>query len=520
MAGERYDAIVIGSGFGGSMAAHVLVHAGLRVLMLERGDWLVRGPHNWETSGVIDLAPEYSAELGYPIEGERRGTQRALFCVGGMSVFYGGVSLRLREHDFEPHPEIAADQGIPWPFDYAELEPFYTRAERILGVAGQPEGNGGPVGADPTAPPRSAPYPHAMPALSNTSSLIGAAAARLGLHPFQLPLAINHAAGDGRAACIGCLTCDAFPCAIGAKNDLATAVLPPLVARGLRIEPNTVALRLIERAGRIARVECVDRRTLERRDYAADQVILAAGALGSPHLLLASGLHARNPAGELIGRFLMRHCNGIVYGLFPFEPNPERRFHKQVAIHDLYFGHAGVAHPTGKLGSIQQVHSPPVGLAQLYVPRLLRRPVPWLVDRMTGLLVIAEDQPRRENRVVIDDAALDAFGMPRMRIRHRYTPRDRAARRALLRTARAVLRAAGARFFYVHTIHTFSHAVGTVRMGVDPRTAPLDDACRFRGIGNLRVIDGSFMPASGGLNPSLTIAANALRAAEHLVRAA
>jgi choline dehydrogenase-like flavoprotein len=83
-----------------------------------------------------------------------------------------------------------------------------------------------------------------------------------------------------------------------------------------------------------------------------------------------------------------------------------------------------------------------------------------------------------------------------------------------------VLRAAGARFFYVHTIHTFSHAVGTVRMGVDPRTAPLDDACRFRGIGNLRVIDGSFMPASGGLNPSLTIAANALRAAEHLVRAA
>ena len=199
MSGQRYDAIVIGSGFGGSMAAHVLVHAGLRVLMLERGDWLVRGPHNWETSGVIDLAPEYSAELGYPIEGERRGTQRALFCVGGLSVFYGGVSLRLRQHDFDPHPEIAADQGIPWPFDYAELEPFYTRAERILGVAGQPEGDGGPVGADPTAPPRSAPYPHAMPALSNTSSLIGAAAARLGLRPFQLPLAINHVGGNGRA---------------------------------------------------------------------------------------------------------------------------------------------------------------------------------------------------------------------------------------------------------------------------------------------------------------------------------
>jgi choline dehydrogenase-like flavoprotein len=353
-----------------------------------------------------------------------------------------------------------------------------------------------------------------MQRLSQPSNLIGGAAQQLGLHPFRLPLAINYNDGDGRAACIECLTCDAFACAIGAKNDLASAVLPRLLERGMRLEPNTVALQLVERGGRIESVDCVDRRTGKRRSFQADQFILSAGALSSPHLLLASRLHTRNPGGAAVGRYLMRHCNGIVYGLFPRIPNPRREFHKQVAIHDYYFGHPAVREPAGKLGSIQQVHSPPVSLALERVPRALHRFVPSLIDRMTGLLVIAEDQARLENHVAIDPDSHDRFGMPRLTIHHRYTSRDRAARAVLIGAAKRVLRAAGARISYVHIIHTFSHAVGTVRMGEDAKTSALDHACRFRGIDNLRVIDGSFMPASGGLNPSLTIAANALRAAE------
>jgi choline dehydrogenase-like flavoprotein len=136
-----------------------------------------------------------------------------------------------------------------------------------------------------------------------------------------------------------------------------------------------------------------------------------------------------------------------------------------------------------------------------------------LADRCAGLLAIAEDEPRRENRVSLSRSESDRYGLARAVVTHRYTARDLDARDRLARVARTVLKTAGARITHMFPIRTFSHAVGTLRMGVDPRTSPLDESSRFRGIDNLWVTDGSFMPRSGGVNPSLTIAANALRAA-------
>jgi choline dehydrogenase-like flavoprotein len=132
--------------------------------------------------------------------------------------------------------------------------------------------------------------------------------------------------------------------------------------------------------------------------------------------------------------------------------------------------------------------------------------------RGAGLLTIAEDQPRSENRVTLD-RGVDGVGLPALRITHRYTSRDLAADRALRTRAGRILRAAGALFCYRRPIRTFSHALGTVRMGLDERTSPLDEVCRFRGIENLRVVDASAFPTSSAVNPSLTIAANALRVA-------
>ena len=150
---EPYDAIVIGSGFGGAMAAHVLVDAGWSVLMLERGDWVRRGRHNWAPGEVGLLTPHYSTESPYHLWGAARdATVGAFHCVGGPSVFYGGVALRFRAEDFEPDPEIAGTSGARWPWTYADIEPYYTEAERLLGVAGE-------SGADPTEPSRSGPYP-------------------------------------------------------------------------------------------------------------------------------------------------------------------------------------------------------------------------------------------------------------------------------------------------------------------------------------------------------------------------
>jgi choline dehydrogenase-like flavoprotein len=139
------------------------------------------------------------------------------------------------------------------------------------------------------------------------------------------------------------------------------------------------------------------------------------------------------------------------------------------------------------------------------------------VDHLTGLQVIAEDQPQYENRVVLLGGGVDQYGLPRVRLSHRYSDRDRAAGGVLARHARTILRHAGAWAFYRHRIDTFSHAVGTVRMGLDARTSALDADCRFRGLENLYVVDGSVMPTSAGVNPSLTIAATSLRAASQIV---
>jgi len=501
----RYDVVVVGSGFGGTMAAYELVRAGLRVLLLERGGWINRGPHNWASNGSLDLTPAHDFDSAFRVAAGGQAPLMGVYsCVGGPSVFYGGVSFRLRTADFEPDPDVIGDCGARWPYDYAELEPHYTRAETLLGVAGADD--------DPTAPPRSAPYPHPPAPLSETSAMIGQAARSLGLRPFRLPLAISYREAPGRSACQACTTCDTFACAVSAKNDLATVLLPALMARGLTLMPETVVTALRARGGRIDTVEAFDKRSGRAVSYSGDLVVLAAGALASPHLLMASGLTAHNPAGDAIGRYLTRHANGMVFGLFPSLPDGGRRFQKQLGINDYYFGDGGAVR--GKLGSIQQVQAPPPKLVRANVPLGIGWVVSPVLSRVTGLLAMAEDQPRPENGLTLDPTRRDRFGLPQLVVTHRHTSRDVAARKALRARAQRILSAAGARILYRHDIKTFSHAAGTVRMGVDPKSAPLDRWCRFRGIDNLFVLDASFLPTGGGVNPSLTIAANALRVGE------
>lgn len=502
------DALVIGSGFGGALAADVLVRAGWRVTLLEDGDWVPRSPDNWLPEAVGGLGPFFATGMGWT--DAAAGHPRAVgtyHCVGGPSVFYGGVSLRFREADFLPCPEIDGDSGAAWPFGYDELEPWYARAESTIGVAGT-------AGIDPTEPRRSGAFPAPSLPMSPVSERIAAAARALGLHPFPLPLAIHGGGTPGRQACIRCNSCDGFACAIDAKNSLDTAVIRPLLALGLDLRTNTTATRLEHREGRIDAVHARDA-SGAALTFRAPQVVLAAGALATPHLLLASGLQQANPAGDVVGRYLTRHRNEILLGIFAREPDPERTFHKQLAIHDFYFGDPAATEPFTRLGGLQQLPTPPIALARDGLPRGLKG-LSRFVNHLTGLLVIAEDQPRRDNRVALSAETGD-FGMPNLEIHHRYSRRDEAVTAILRRHARRILRRAGAVAVYRHRIDTYSHALGTVRMGVDPRTAPLDAEQRYRGIANLVVSDGSVLPRSAGVNPSLTIAALAMRAAQGMV---
>jgi choline dehydrogenase-like flavoprotein len=315
---------------------------------------------------------------------------------------------------------------------------------------------------------------------------------------------------------VRCGTCDGYACAAEAKNDLATGVIPALVRRGMALRTSVVCVRLVRAGSCVVAAEYVDRVTGERGRLTARCFVLAAGALATPHLLLASGLDAASPARAAVGRYLTRHRNAVALGVFLRPPNPEGVFDKQVALHDFYHGADGA--PPGPLGAIQQM-TPSAGLVRAYMPPGARGPAAAVVSHASGLLVIAEDQPRRENGVTLDPSAADRFGVPRLRVRHAYSARDEAAAAALVARARGVLREAGARLVVVQRLTTFSHALGTVRMGPDPQAAPLDADGRYRGLDNLYVTDGSALPRSAAVNPSLTIAANALRTGARIAAA-
>jgi choline dehydrogenase-like flavoprotein len=509
-----YDAVIVGSGLGGAFAAHRLVEAGWRVLLLERGSRVARGPECSKPGATLELTPHYSLESAYRVDAGGHGNSAGgVFCLGGPSVYYGAAAIRYREADFLHEPEITGASGTRWPFGYGDLEPHYGEAERLMGVAGDD-------GADPTRPARSQPFPHPPAPLFAVSSRFAEAALAAGTTPVPLPLAVNYKGNNGRSACTFCRPCDTFACAVSAKNDMEVALLTPLVGRGLEVKTEAVVTRLVASDGAVGSVQGWDKAGNRPFEYRGRHVILAAGALASPHLLLASGLDRHHPSGRAVGRYLTRHCSAIVMGFCNFRPDPEKVFHKQIILFDYYFGDTRTRrHARRRLGSIQQVTPPPDLLMKAHLPGFFDRvPLHGFVEHLAGVLVMAEDEPLESNGVTLDPGDADPFGMPRLRVSHRYTRRDLQRRTLLVRRAKRILRRVGAWSFYTHNIKTFSHALGTVRMGVEEDTSPLDGYCRFRGLRNLLVVDGSALPTAAAVNPGLTIAANALRAADRLVK--
>jgi choline dehydrogenase-like flavoprotein len=295
-------------------------------------------------------------------------------------------------------------------------------------------------------------------------------------------------------------------------------VLPRLQAAGLRIRPDTVVRRLLTKGRHVVAVEAVDRVSGKPLRFEAERFIVAAGALATPQLLLASGLNRLSPAGGAVGRFLMRHCNGIVLGGGPPSIGAPDDFRKEIGIHDFYFGDPEDRRLRDRLGIIQQLRATRIALAVAPFPGWVREALNPTASRLLGLIVMAEDQPRASNRVELEPTRSDRYGRPRARVHHRHTERDRAARRALVARATQVLKEAHAAFTVALPVTTFSHALGTVRMGSDPRRFPVDREGRFRGVDNLWITDASVFPTAAAVNPSLTIAANALRVATDMAR--
>lgn len=502
--------VIVGSGFGGGFLAFQLAKAGREVLVVERGRWPVRDESCWDENLLHLPTPLYKGHTPI-VADEASGSLDEIWpedTVGGLSTMYGAASFRLREEDFlgAPLPESASrDPATVWPLAYRDLEPFYEEAEAILHVAGI-------QGEDISEPPRRAAFPQHPPELPPPARRVWRAAEGLGLHPAHLPLAINFDGRRGIGRCIRCDTCDRFLCRVEAKTDLAVTVLPEAMAHGARVLPDTRVLRISASGRRARSVDVLNQSSGEAWTIRADKVVVAAGALGSPYLLLSSGIRGEGGGGDLMGRFLLRHTNCVTVGLLPFRYNPELVFHKHVVIPDYYHGDpAGREEPEGPWGMIQQVHIPGKGFLRAESPKGWKTLTAMASPFLMGLLCIAEDIPQYSNRVYPDSGATDRFGQPAMRVFHRYSPRDRQAVTALAQVARRILRKAKAIPVYTHAIATYSHAIGSCRFGKDRDTSVLDPECRVWGMENLYVVDGSFMPAGGSVNPSLTIGANALR---------
>lgn len=514
---KSYEYIIIGSGFGGAFAAYNLAKAGRDVLVVERGVWVARDDSCWDEVKLHLEDPMYRGCTPFYIN-QKKGKVEESWpddTVGGMSTFYGAAAFRMREDDFlgAPGGDFEVRNGeTAWPVSYRDMEPFYDEAERLQMVAGM-------RGEDVTEPKRKSDFPQKAPVLTAPSKRIWDAAEKLGLHPAHIPLAINFKGTRDGNACVMCHTCDHYLCKVEAKNDLSVAVLPEAMRYGAAVLANCRVVRINVVKGKAVSVDIVDQENGEKREIKAKNIICAAGALATPHLLVTSGIEHECPRGDIIGRHLMRHINGVVSGIMPVRANPEEVFHKLVSISDYYHGDPEKKKsPAGGWGIIQEIHTPGTGVMKANVPAGLKNVAAFASQFLLNLLCIAEDVPQYSNRVYPDISRSDRFGMPALRVYHRYAARDYAARKALYRVARRILVKAGALPVYTFPIETFSHAIGTCRFGTSPDTSVLDPECRVWGVKNLYVTDASFMPSGGSVNPSLTIGANALRVSSLLAK--
>lgn len=495
---EHYDIIIIGSGAGGGTIAHALSDTPAKILIVERGDFIPQEEENWSPEAVWKHLRYQTREQWVDGRGEafRPYTH---YCVGGNTKFWGSVLYRLRREDFGPLEHL--DGVSPaWPIDYETLAPYYDRAERLYHVRGN-------VGDDPTDPPRG-PYPYGPIPHSEGMAEIVAKLREQGLHPSALPLGLLRPGDPG--GCILCNTCNSFACKLHAKSEAEVCAVRPAILRpNVTLWTNACARRLITDAqgGKVEAVEI--ERNGETRRVTAPIVVVSCGAINSAALLLrsANGAHPNGLANSsgLVGRRYMAHLATMIGGFHPLRPN-RTVFQKTVAINDFYFRGPATPYPLGQIQSQGRTHGV---MAQTVLPWIPLWAFEAWISRGVDWLVMSEDLPAPDNRVT-----LDAQG----RIQLHYRPNNVRAHRTLVTETKRILRRLG---FWLVVTHSHgnrntTHQCGTLCFGTDPRTSVLDPYCRAHDVANLFVVDASFFPSSAAVNPGLTIAAQALRVADHI----
>jgi choline dehydrogenase-like flavoprotein len=534
-----WDVIVVGTGIGGAVIGHALAKAGKRVLFCEKGKSHLNNPSSLKGDYAEKFFPrreipqakhdDILAQAGrWRDEIEDISTSRTLRFVpfigsgtGGSSALYGMAMERFFASDFSPkrHYMNDNDSTLPeeWPIRFDDLLPYYIDAERLFRVHGT---------ADPLRGKESFGHLLPPPPLSPTSEELQDFFLTVGLHPYRLPMACDFVPD--------CECCQGYLCHRNCKNDSSRICLEPAVREfGAELLDECEVIRLDATRTEVTGVVCSWRG--QQMTLRGDIVILAANALETPRILLNSA-SSDWPAGlvndsGLVGRNLMRHY----IDLYVIQPKTKQKFTaslKELAFNDFYdvVGQ--------KFGTVQSFGSlPPVSIlvegmqedlrkstfpliASLFcIPKpAIRLFLKHLFSRRVILASIMEDLPYRDNMVTLSNKT-DEHGRRKLAVRYQIKESEKRRIETFRKKLSKVL--APYRFMLIKQAENnerLAHACGTCRFGLDSKKSVLDENNRALGLSNLYIVDSSFFPSSGGTNPGLTIAANALRVSDHIIR--
>lgn len=512
-----WDVIVIGTGMGGGTIGRRLAENGKSVLFLEKGPAGPRAEQQGLNSEIWDpVARQVRGYWPAPMSATVDGIPSEFFPplgagVGGSSVFYAATLERPEPHDLDnslerPHPTGG------WPISFDEMLPYYAQAEALFHVCGEP---------DPLSPTPQSPLAKG-PDVPNIDKAIMAQMRQAGLHPYQSHQALRYVEG--------CKKCFGFKCPKSCKMDGRSAGVEPALATGhATLLDNCTVTRLTGSTDQITHV--VAKKEGQSINFHAKAFVLAAGALSSPRLLLASTstdwTDGCANSSDTVGRNLMFHLNEM-FALWPSRANRTpadmTEGGKAVACRDLYFSQGrrqGIIQAMGvdaKYGEIVYYLNTAFDRSVLKHLRVLRQftRIPALIatklfGRAKIFVGLLEDLPYLENRVTLDPEDPE-----KICVTYNFHPELLARRMLFRREIRCRLKKMRLVFLSRSPDLNFGHPCGTLRFGNDKKSSVLDKNCRAHDVKNLYVVDSSFMPTSFGVNPSLTIAANALRVADHL----
>jgi choline dehydrogenase-like flavoprotein len=519
MGNDHYDVLVVGSGPGGATTAARVAETGKRVLLLERGDFLPRERDNWDSHAVFGAGKYTADETFYDLH-DRPFQPELHYYVGGNSKVYGAALLRLMPADFG---EVQHPNGVApaWPLSYDDMEPFYVRAEHLFWVHGK-------HGEDPYAGFSSHDYKYPPVQHEPHIQQLSDGLEKLGMHPFHMPLGVRltqDAQGQAttESPCIRCDRIDGFPCLLGAKADAEWAVIRPALAAhpNLTLMTRTTVERLVTDGGggSVAGVE-VTLPDGSPHSFTADIIVLSAGAILSAALLLksANDKHPRGLANssDMVGRNYMRH-NNLALIAFSREPNPTV-FQKTLSLNDFYGPTEEWEYPMGNIQMLGKSDDWQLrGAAPLGLGVAPSAPFGNVARHSVDFWLASEDIALPDSRVTVRPDGAIRLALQPGNNTEALTRLRKTFQRKLKKLG--MVKMASVRSLYLHKAFdaaATAHQAGTARFGTDPATSVLDANCRAHDLDNLYVVDGSFMPSVGALNPTLTIIANALRVGDHI----